>query len=60
MARFNIEKYLNSLPDDIKIIDVNYKNITYIPSLERFYKLEKFNRDYNRLTELPNLPNTLK
>jgi hypothetical protein len=36
---FNIETYLDSLPDDVKSINVSERNLTYLPSLERFIKL---------------------
>jgi len=60
MTKFNIEEYLDSLPDDIEIIDVSYKNLTYIPSLDRFTKLIILDCEYNKLINLPNLPNTLE
>jgi hypothetical protein len=41
MATFNIEEYLNSLPDDVQVINIRSKNLTYIPSLDRFKKLSK-------------------
>ena len=59
MTVFNIEKYLNSLPDDIEELNISNKNITYIPSLERFRKLKEINCNNNKLTILQNLPNTL-
>ena len=60
MATFNIEEYLNSLPEDIEEINISNKNLTYIPSLERFRKLKELYCSYNELTSLPLLPNTLK
>jgi Leucine-rich repeat (LRR) protein len=60
MKTFNIEKYLDSLSNDIQIIRLSYKNLTYIPSLERFYKLKELNCSWNQLTKLPNLPYTLE
>jgi Leucine-rich repeat (LRR) protein len=57
---FNIEYYLNSLPEDIKEIDVSYKNLTYLPDLSRFKNLERLCCDYNRLTSLPKLNKNLK
>jgi Leucine-rich repeat (LRR) protein len=60
MATFNIEDYLNSLPEDIEEINISNKNLTYIPSLERFRKLKELYCSYNELTSLPLLPNTLK
>ena len=38
---FNVEEYLSKLPDNVKKIDLDYKNITYIPDLLRFKKLDK-------------------
>ena len=60
MTEFNIEDYLNSLPDDIETIDVSYKDLTYLPSLKRFYKLKNLACNYNKLTALPELPPSLK
>ena len=60
MATFNIEDYLNSLPEDIQQINISIKKITYIPSLERFKKLKYLNCNHNELISLPILPNTLK
>jgi Leucine-rich repeat (LRR) protein len=57
---FNIEDYLNSLPEDIEEINISNLNITNIPSLERFRKLKELYCSYNKLTSLPLLPNTLK
>jgi Leucine-rich repeat (LRR) protein len=57
---FNIEDYLNSLPEDIEEINISNLNLTYIPSLERFIKLKILYCGTNKLTSLPNLPNTLK
>jgi hypothetical protein len=37
---FNIEEYLNSLPEDIEEIDISGKGITYLPDLSRFKKLK--------------------
>jgi hypothetical protein len=34
MSTFNIEEYLDSLPDDIKKLDISNKGLTYISSLE--------------------------
>ena len=56
---FNIETYLNSLPLDIKIINISSRNLTYLPDLSRFTKLIRFDCSYNYLIELPPLNNTL-
>ena len=39
---FNIEEYLDSLPDDIDSIDLSDRLIYYLPSLKRFYRLKSF------------------
>ena len=37
MTEFNIEAYLDSLPEDTTEINISYKNLTYIPnSILRF------------------------
>ena len=58
--KFNIVEYLNSLPDDVTKINVSSRNLTYLPDLSRFYKLEILSCNYNQLTELPPLNSSLK
>lgn len=53
--KFNIEEYLNNLPDTTTEINVSSRNLTYLPDLSRFYKLEILSCSYNQLTELPPL-----
>jgi Leucine-rich repeat (LRR) protein len=60
MTTFHIEEYLNSLPANVEIIDVSNKQITYIPSLERFKNLKKLICFGTRITTLPELPKTLE
>lgn len=60
MSEFNIEEYLNSLPEDIEIIDISSKNLTYIPSLKQFKYLTNLYCYNNKLTKLPELNNSLK
>jgi len=55
MQAFDIENYINSLPEDIEIINVSCKNLTYLPSLKRFHKLKKLLCFNNKLTSLPEL-----
>ena len=57
---FNIEEYLDSLPNDIDIIDVSHKSLSYLPSLKRFYRLRYLDCSNNNLTSLPSLNNSLK
>ncbi len=45
MSAFNIEEYLNSLPDNIEVIDVSYKGLTYLPDLSRFKQFKKRYKD---------------
>jgi Leucine-rich repeat (LRR) protein len=54
-----IEAYLNSLSEDISIIDISSKNIDYIPDLSRFKNLEVLYCYKNKLKLLPNLPQNL-
>ncbi len=59
MKIFNIENYLNRLPDDIETINVSRKNLTYLPSLQRFHNLKTLDCSYNLLTILPELNGSL-
>ena len=60
MTEFNIEDYLNSLPEDIQEIDVDSKEITYLPDLTRFKNLQTLICSNNQLTELPPLNKNLQ
>lgn len=60
MAVFNIENYLNSLPEDIEIIDVSERYLTYIPLLQRFYNLKCLYCQNNQITSLPELNHSLQ
>jgi len=55
-----IEIYLNSLSEDILELNINLKNISYIPHLTRFKNLEKLSCNYNQLTSLPTLPKNIE
>ena len=57
---FNIEIYLDSLPEDIKKINVIGKGIDHLPNLSRFKKLKYLNCSNNKLTYLPPLNKNLK
>jgi Leucine-rich repeat (LRR) protein len=59
MSTFNIEEYLNSLPDYITEIDISSKNLIYLPSLERFYNLKILKCFNNKLKSLPELNTSL-
>jgi len=52
---FNVEEYLNSLPDTITEINLSQKGITYIPDLSRFKNLEGLYCNWNNLTSLPKI-----
>ncbi len=56
---FDIETYLNSLPDNVEKIVVSNKNLTYLPSLQRFTKLKTLLCSGNQLTSLPELNDNL-
>ena len=60
MSAFNIETYLNSLPEDIELIDVNGKGLDYLPDLSRFTNLKKLYCYNNQLVSLPFLPDSLQ
>ena len=55
-----IETYLNSLSEDILIIDISNKGIKSLPDLTRFKNLKELYCDSNELTSLPTLPQNLK
>jgi Leucine-rich repeat (LRR) protein len=57
---FNVEEYLNSLPDNIIEIDLSNKGITSIPDLSRFINLQQLDCSYNKLITLPKLNSTLQ
>ncbi len=60
MTEFNIEKYLDSLPEDITELNVSGKNLTYLPDLSRFKNLQELCCASNNLTYLPKLNENLK
>ncbi len=57
---FNIEEYLDSLPEDVEQIFVNFKGLTYLPDLTRFKNLDYLICNNNKLTSLPALPDKLR
>jgi Leucine-rich repeat (LRR) protein len=57
---FNIEAYLNYLPNDIQEINVTYKKLTYLPNLSRFKNLKRLYCYGNQLTDLPVLNKNLE
>jgi len=59
MTEFNIEEYLNSLPDNVDTIEVFDKNLKYLPDLSRFKSLMFLYCYKNHLTLLPTLPEKL-
>jgi len=60
MTEFNIDQYLNSLPDDINTINLGFTKLTYLPDLSRFKNLQILSCNFNYLTSLPVLPENLK
>ena len=57
---FNIETYLDSLPEDTKKINVIGKGIDHLPDLTRFKNLKYLCCSHNKLTSLPELNENLK
>jgi hypothetical protein len=57
---FNYQEYLDSLPDDVEEINIDFKAVTYIPELTRFTHLTCLNVCNNLLKKLPDLPLSLK
>ena len=55
----DIEKYINSLPDNTKYIYIGHLNLTYIPDLTRFTDLRELKCEHNNITALPTLPQSL-
>ena len=49
MSNFDIVSYLNSLPDNIKFIDISNRDITYLPDLTRFKNLKSLSCFNNEL-----------
>ena len=60
MPKFNIETYLNSLPENTTEININCRGVTYLPELTRFINLQHLSCDDNYLISLPALPNSLR
>ena len=56
----DIERYLNSLSEDITILDISYRDIKSLPDLTRFKNLKILHCSNNQLTSLPSLPQNLK
>ena len=56
---FDIEEYFRSLSEDTEGINIDGKNLMYIPPLSKFVNLKVFSCSNNRLISLPSLPETL-
>lgn len=57
--QFDVEKYFDSLSDDIMCMNLHNKNIHHLPSLKKFKSLLYLDVTKNNLTKLPELPSTL-
>ena len=53
------KQYLDSLQDDIDIINLNNRNLNVLPNLSRFKNLRYLHCSNNNLTSLPKLNETL-
>jgi len=60
MIEIPIHKYLDSLPSNIKEIDISYRKLTALPDLSRFTQLRLLVCRNNYITELPILPSSIK
>ena len=60
MTTFNMQEYLDTLLDDIIELDVSNKNLSELPDISRFTKLQKLSCYNNQITQLDNLPNSLE
>lgn len=61
MTKFNIEEYLNSLPENNTQIDISHKKLTYIlDNISRFKNLQKSDCSNNYLISLPNLSKLIR
>ena len=56
---FSVKEYLDGLPSNAPEIDLMNVDAEEIPDLSRFTNLQYLYCNNNRLTRLPNLPNTL-
>ena len=57
---FDLDTYLNSLPDDTSVIDVSNKGLKNLPDLSRFKNLIKLDCSVNQLISLPPLNEKLE
>ena len=53
-------EYLNSLSSNVIEISIRNKNLIILPDLSRFTCLQKLDCSINQLTQLDNLPSSLK
>jgi Leucine-rich repeat (LRR) protein len=53
MYNFNLSAYLDTLSLTTTVIDVSYKNLSFLPDLSRFIHLRILNCSHNNLTSLP-------
>ena len=53
--KFDINIFINSLPDDTRVINIFNKNINYIPDLSRFKNLLELYCHDNFIKELPKI-----
>ena len=60
MMTFDIEAYLNSLPEDIIEINISRRNLKILPDLSKFTNLKKLDCSNNELMVLPILNEKLE
>ena len=59
MPKFNIKKYLYSLPENTTNIDISCKGVYELPDISRFINLQYLTCNDNYLISLPTLPESL-
>ncbi len=55
-----VEKYLNKLDLSVTEINLNGRKLLHLPNLDKFKNLKILKCENNNLTDLSNLPKTLK
>ena len=54
-----INEYLHSLQYDTENINLCFRKLFFLPNLNKFTNIKNLNYDFNQLTQIHYLPNTL-
>jgi len=57
---FNWQRYIDDLDSNVELIELHNLELRELPDLSRFQNLKKLFIQYNHLTSLPKLPDTLE